>query len=134
MLVSTPVKKLLLKPGNRFLLLNAPEGYLALLGELPQGVILWQEVSGPGNYDLVQVFVRSKAEAEAFWKTATEAVRPGGILWMSYPKKTSSIKTDINRDAGWESLKAAGWDTVAAVAIDDTWSALRFKPIGVNQK
>jgi hypothetical protein len=121
-------KKLVLKPGQRFLLLNAPAGYLALLGELPAGTTLEENPSG--QYDLVQAFVKSKAEAEALWQAAAGAVRPGGILWMSYPKKTSGIKTDINRDSGWESLKAAGWDTVAAVAIDDTWSALRFRPVG----
>ncbi|MBN9392515.1 MAG: hypothetical protein J0I20_31060 [Chloroflexi bacterium] len=123
---SSLVKKLVLKPGYRVLLLNAPAGYQALLGELPPGVIL--EETPFGHYDLVQGFVKSKAEAETLWPGAVEAVRPGGVLWMSYPKKTSSIKTDINRDSGWESLKAAGWDTVAAVALDDTWSALRFRP------
>lgn len=120
-------KKLVFKPGYRVLLLNAPAGYPDLLGELPPGTTL--EENPFGHYDLVQAFVKSKAEAETFWPSAVAAVKPGGVLWMSYPKKTSGIKTDINRDSGWESLKAAGWDTVAAVALDDTWSALRFRPI-----
>jgi hypothetical protein len=124
---SSLTKKLVLKPGYRVLLLNAPAGYPALLGELPPGATL--EENPAGQYDLVQGFVKSKAEAEAFWPTAVAAVKPGGVLWMSYPKKTSAIKTDINRDSGWESLKAAGWDTVAAVALDATWSALRFRPV-----
>lgn len=120
-------KKLPVKPGYRVLLLNAPANYRALLGDLPSGSTV--EENSSGQYDLVQAFVKSKAEAEALWPVAVAAVRPGGILWMSYPKKTSAIKTDINRDSGWESLKAAGWDTVAAIAIDDTWSALRFRPL-----
>jgi hypothetical protein len=124
---SSLTKKLVLKPGYRVLLLNAPAGYPALLGELPPGATL--EENPAGQYDLVQAFVKSKAEAEALWPTAVEAVKPGGVLWMTYPKKTSAIKTDINRDSGWESLKAAGWNTVAAVAIDATWSALRFRPV-----
>ncbi len=47
--------------------------------------------------------------------------------WAAYPKKTSGIDTDITRDHGWEALNAAGLRPVRQIAIDDTWSALRFR-------
>ena len=126
------VKRLVLKPGYRFLLLNAPEGYREQVGELPADVQLEDQPSG--RYDLVQVFVKSKAELDAVGRTLLEAVKPNGLLWVSYPKKTSKIKTDISRDYGWESLQEAGWGGVAIIAIDDTWSAFRIKPGGRGAK
>ena len=56
-----------------------------------------------------------------------KATQPDAVLWFAYPKLTGGIATDINRDTGWEPLRSLGYDTVAAVAIDDTWSALRFR-------
>jgi hypothetical protein len=129
---SSLVKKLLFKPGYRYLLLNAPEGYLAQLGELPPGVQLMEKPGGV--FDLVQIFVKSKADLDGLADTALQSVKPNGLLWVSYPKKTSKIKTDISRDYGWESLQEAGWGGVAMVAIDDTWSAMRLKPGGHGAK
>lgn len=129
---SSLTKKLLLKPGYRYLLLNPPEGYRELLGELPPGVQL--EEAASGQYDLVQAFVRSKAEVDALAQTLLDALKPNGILWVCYPKKTSKIKTDISRDNGWESFNEIGWGGVAVVAIDDTWSAFRLRPGGNGAK
>jgi hypothetical protein len=125
---SSLVKKLLLKPDYRYLLINPPEGYLTQLGELPPGVQLTEKPGGV--FDLVQIFVKSKADLDALGEVALESVKPNGLLWVSYPKKTSKIKTDISRDCGWESLQEAGWGGVAMIAIDDTWSAMRLKPGG----
>lgn len=119
-------KKLLLKPGYRMLLLNAPEGYAQRLEPLPEGATL--HTTPDGAYDWVQLFVFSKADADRHTPTAIKAVKPGGLLWMTYPKKTSTIKTDINRDSGWDAINKAGWLGVTQIAIDDTWSALRFRP------
>ena len=49
------------------------------------------------------------------------------VLWVAYPKKTSALASDLDRDHGWEPMTAAGFDPVSQVAIDDTWSALRWK-------
>jgi len=59
---------------------------------------------------------------------AIAAVKDGGLLWIAYPKKSSGVSTDLTRDVGWKVIEDAGWGGVAQVAIDDTWSALRFKP------
>jgi hypothetical protein len=126
-MAETPLaKKLGVKPGYRVLVLNAPNGYLQALGPLPEGA----EVAtlGGETFDVVQVFVRNKADIDSHAGPALDAVRPGGMLWFSYPKKTSKVKTDINRDVGWDSLTSAGWECIAQVSIDDTWSAGRFRP------
>lgn len=128
-MAETPLaKKLGMKAGHRVLVLNAPDGYLQLLEPLPEGVEV--ATSGGGAFDLVQVFVRGKGEIDSHARRALEAVKPGGLLWFSYPKKSSKVKTDINRDVGWESVTNEGWENIAQVSIDDTWSAGRFRPSG----
>lgn len=121
------IKKLLLKPGYRAVVLRAPEGYSDLLGELPEGVTFAQQADGV--YDWVQLFVRSAAEVDMYAPAAMAAVKPGGLLWLTYPKQSSKIKTDINRDRGWQAVVASGWEGVTQIAVDETWSALRFRPL-----
>ena len=60
---------------------------------------------------------------------AIGAVKSNGLLWVTYPKKSGKIKTDISRDMGWEAMTQAGWDAVTLVSVDDTWSALRLRPL-----
>ena len=121
------IKKLRIQPGQRLLILNAPEGYLSNLGQLPDGV----EVNDvpDGVFDFVQVFVKSITELEKQASVAIKAVKYDGLVWICYPKQSSGIKTDINRDTGWSVVQKAGLRPVTQVAIDDTWSALRFRPV-----
>lgn len=121
------IKKLGIKPGQKILILNAPEGYIQTLGALPGGAEV--KTSAGGMFDFVQLFVRNKADIDDHAATAMQSLKPGGLLWFAYPKKSSSIKTDITRDIGWDALMAAGIRPVTQIAIDDTWSALRFRPI-----
>lgn len=123
---ATLLKKLLVKPGQRLLVLNAPTGYVERLTPLPDGATLAQ--TPDGRYDAVHVFVASQADLARLWPTARDALTPGGLMWLAYPKKTSGIKTDIHRDAGWDVVAADEWLGVTQIAIDDTWSALRFRP------
>ena len=120
------VKKLHLKPGHRALVLNAPPGYLARLSPLPERTEV--ATAAKGTYDFVHLFVANRAELATLGPRALRAVRPRGVLWIAYPKKTAGVKTDLTRDNGWEAVTGAGWAGVSLVAIDDTWSALRFRP------
>jgi hypothetical protein len=121
------IKKLQLKPGLRALFLNAPEGYVASLGPLPEGVAL---VDGPpGKLDFVQLFVRDSAELAKYAPAALTAIKRDGVFWISYLKKSSGVVSDLTRDAGWTPLTAAGLRPVTQIAIDKTWSALRWRPI-----
>ena len=120
------VGKLGIKPGHKLLIMNAPEGYRAILGALPEGTEL-DSNAGQG-FDFVQLFVRNKADVEKLAPEAVRALKTGGLLWFSYPKKSSKVETDISRDVGWEALTRAAMRPVTQVSIDDTWSALRFRP------
>jgi hypothetical protein len=120
------IKKLGLKPGHRSLFLNAPEGYVASLGPLPNGVEVATEPDGA--FDVVHLFVRAKAEIDQLAPVAMAATKPAGRLWISYPKRSARVPTDVTRDVGWEAVDAAGWLGVAQISIDDVWSALRFRP------
>jgi len=126
-MADTPLaKKLLIKPNYSVAILNAPDGYGDLLGDLPEGAKA--STSAEGLHDVVQVFVYSMADLSERFDAAQKAVKKGGLLWITYPKKTGKIKTDINRDVGNAYLSTLGWEGVAMIAIDDTWSAMRFKP------
>jgi hypothetical protein len=117
---------LLIRAGSRVLFLNAPEGFETSLGPVPEGVDVLHTLGG--RFDVVHLFVRSRADLERDAATALKSVRPGGVLWISYPKRSSNVETDLTRDIGWELITAAGWEAVTQVAVDDVWSALRFRP------
>ncbi len=119
-------KKLGMKPGQTMLILNAPEGYVATLTPLLEQTNI--QTQAAGTYDFVQVFVRNKAELHRNASVAMQALKSGGLLWMTYPKKTSALKSDISRDILWEELRDTGMRPVTMIAIDETWSALRFRP------
>jgi hypothetical protein len=120
-------RRLQLKPGHKTLILNAPERYVESLGPLPDGVTL---VDGPpGTLDFVQLFVRDSGELAAFAPTALAAIKRDGVFWISYPKKSSGVVSDLTRDEGWAPIHAAGLRPVTQVAVDKTWSAVRWRPI-----
>jgi hypothetical protein len=120
------LKKLLVKPGHALLVLNAPDGYLAALDPLPDGVAL--RTKGRGRADVVQLFARDQKDLAAHAPAAFAAVGDGGVLWIAYPKRSAKVTTDLTRDVGWDAVEGAGWTGVALVAIDEVWSALRFRP------
>lgn len=123
---STLAKKLQIKPSHRVLLLGAPDGHAASLEPLPEGATV--ATAARGTFDVVHLFVRQARDLEKSAPKAIAAVKEGGLLWISYPKKSSGVETDLTRDIGWKVVEDAGWGGVAQVAIDETWSALRFKP------
>lgn len=125
MAASALSRKLLLRPGCRVALVNAPEGYAERLQPLPEGAAL-VESTAPG-LDVVQVFVRDAADLDRL-ATAFGSVRPDGLLWVGYPKGGRKAGTDLNRDALWERMSRHGLAGVTLVAVDETWSAMRFRP------
>ena len=120
-------EKLLIKSADKVLIVNAPEGYEKILTDLPPGVKILEKLGK--NIDLIQLFVNTLAELESELPAIKPLLKPAGILWLSYPKKTSKIKADINRDSINTYAKTIGLQGVSIVSIDDTWSALRLKII-----
>ncbi|MGZ3458544.1 MAG: hypothetical protein ACXU86_08565 [Archangium sp.] len=121
------LKKLRLKAGQRVLVLDPPESYAPVLAAIPaHGAELVK--SGAGELDFVHAFVTTRAELERLGPKLRELVKPEGLLWVSYPKG-KALPTDINRDSTRETLARFGLEAVSQVAIDEIWSALRFKKL-----
>jgi len=74
------------------------------------------------------VFLNNKEELLHFLNKQLEHVLPDSVLWLAYPKGTSKIKTDINRDSIHLTALEFDLKTVTAISVDETWSALRFRP------
>jgi len=79
-------------------------------------------------YDAVLLFANTLAEAERLAPAGIASIKMDGLLWIAYPQGTAKVKTDVNRDRLWEAIKPMGWLAVRQVALDDTWSAMRFRP------
>jgi hypothetical protein len=133
--LSPLARKLRLEPAHRVAVLNAPAGYVERLAPAPEG--LRTEVQPPEQFDAVQLFVNGVEELRDLGPAAIHAVKPDGLLWITYPKggRAEGV-TDlpatpwwVKRDVLGEITSETGYQPVAFVKIDETWTALRFKRI-----
>ena len=113
--------KLQIKPGVSVALLNVPPGVAI---DLPEGCMT---TSDPAGAEAVIVFVANQDELAERGEPAVDAALRDALAWVAYPK-AGKLGTDLNRDTLRDRLAARGVDTVRQVAIDDVWSALRFRP------
>lgn len=112
------LKKLRYKQG-RALILQAPEGYKL-------GIEDNEEPNG--TYDFVQLFVNNAAEVAEWAPKAIAFLNDEAVFWITYPKQSSKVKTDINRDILWKLMdEKTDYRLVSNVAVDDKWSALRLR-------
>jgi hypothetical protein len=118
-------ERLFLKKGYRFLLLGEPPGYVALMGSLPEGVVLVREPQS--NLNIVQGFVKNQVELETLLRTLQPYLTSTIPIWVCYPKGTSGIKTDINRDTIYRYMQTLSMTANTMISIDSTWSAMRVK-------
>ena len=75
------------------------------------------------------MFVKDKAEFEKFIVLTIDRLEYDSIFWIAYPKGTLSIKSDLNRNKLWPLIKPFGLRPVSQIAVDNDWSAMRFRPI-----
>ncbi len=106
--------------------MDAPTGLPAMLDPLPEGTGIVDESDVP--VEAVLAFVRTRQELASVRGTAVAAVTHDGLLWVAYPKLSSASRGDLSRDVVAALMQSAGWHPVRQIAIDDTWSALRFRP------
>ena len=124
------LEKLNYKGNDRIAVLNAEENFTVILSSELSDVTIDREIDPRFPYHFILIFVRSLAEIETFTSIALHNLLCDGILWFCYPKKTSKkFRADIDRDHGWNSLNDAGFHGIRLVAIDDDWSAMRFRNI-----
>ena len=123
------IKKLGIKSKHSFIILNAPKGYAEQISNLlPPEIEFVTSALQTSNFDVVMQFVNNKAEVEQETSKVIEMVRPGGRFWIVYPKQSSKVPTDINRDILWKAFPNSDWRPVTQISIDEIWSALRFRP------
>ena len=121
--------KLNLKDQKEILVLNHPGFFDAELDKLPNIRIL-RDLKEVDSIDFALAFVQSIEEIERMTEYISGKVLGDPVIWFAYPKKTSKkYAVDINRDQGWNALKKAGFKPVRQVAIDEDWSAIRFRRI-----
>lgn len=118
-------KKIKLDAAKRAAIINVPDGYLASLKPLPKDLDLLHELKG--KFDWIQIFVRNKAELDRLMPKVLKALGPECRLWISFPKGSSKIQTDLTRDKGWESLKDIDLKWINLVSINEAWSAFALR-------
>ena len=122
-------EKLNLKDEQTIVVLNAPTSFEPELARLA-ALHLHRHLGSVQVTGFLLAFVTRKAEVEALARQVAERAPGDAVVWFAYPKGTSKKYTcDFNRDTGWAALKSFGFDTVRAVAIDEDWSALRFRRV-----
>ncbi len=121
------VKKLQLHKAKNPLIVNAPEVFATVVSGIEYDV--QPSSDKEGGYDFVQIFAVTQAELEKLAKQVEKAGKYDCIFWACYPKTTGKIKSDIKRETVWIAFEQIGLQAVSAVAIDDTWSALRARPV-----
>jgi hypothetical protein len=125
----TPLfKKLNLKEQTRLLVLNAPPSFEPELTPLTGRRIL-REAKGESP-DFAIAFAITQAELDAASRVLVQSQAADPVLWVAYPKQSSKrYRCEFNRDSGWGVLGAVGFVGVRMVAIDEDWSALRFRRV-----
>jgi hypothetical protein len=122
-------EKLNLKSQSEILVLNPPASFepeLALL----HGVTVLRNLQDLDHIEFSLAFVTRQKEVDTLAKSIVRKAQGDAVVWFAYPKGTSKrYHSEINRDTGWQVLGQAGFEPVRAVAIDEDWSALRFRRV-----
>jgi hypothetical protein len=121
---ATPlVKKLGLKPGFNVAFVSSPAGYVSEL-DLPADVIINSRSGKP--LDFVQLFVKSEKDLKTKFSEYSQRLNASGMLWVSWPKKSSGVSTDLSENIVRDIGLAAGLVDVKICAVNEVWSGLKF--------
>ena len=128
------IKKLGIKPDSKIIFINEPASFYKVLGELPTGL---KTIKAPDEeFDYIHYFIplrssfagqaSEKEELGEFFKVVKKILKKDGALWISWPKKSSKLKTDLDENKIREIGLSSGLVDVKVAAIDETWSGLKF--------
>src|SRR5918992_1151252 len=117
-------QKLGIKPGMRIVAIGAPDYYPALLGDLPPGASLHSRLSRTSRF--IHRFVSRRVELQADFRRLTRSLADDGTLWISWPKRSSGIATDLNENLLRDMGLPLGMVDVKVCAVDEVWSGLKF--------
>ena len=128
--MDTVFKKLNLKNQKEVVVLNAPGSFQVNLDSISGEASVITSLQGLKEIEFILIFVTKQSEIDALIPLAAPLLKGDVLLWMCYPKGTSKkYKCDFNRDTGWTVMGTYDLEPVRMVAIDEDWSALRFKKV-----
>lgn len=123
-------KKMNFKDCKELLVLNAPGTFLPVLKEMEVLAEIRTSLAKAKNPDFILVFATTQKEIDTLAPEVVALLEGDQVLWFAYPKGTSKkYACDFNRDTGWKVLGKLGYEGVRMVAIDEDWSALRFRRV-----
>lgn len=128
----TLAEKMKLKSGMSAAVVNAPDNYLKELSA-PKGVKLGSALDA-GPLDWLQIFIHNSRELKILAPKIKAALSPAGLVWLTFPKGTSGLQTDLTRDTGWESLQPLDLKWITLVSVNETWSAFGMRPYKKGEK
>jgi hypothetical protein len=126
--VQSTFEKLNLKHG-RMVVLNSPESFEPELAAL-RNVTVLRKIQGLDEIEFVLAFVTRQEEVDGLAKAIGKLAKGDAVVWFAYPKGTSKkYKCEFKRGTGWPALGKAGFEPVRMVAIDQDWTASRFRRV-----
>lgn len=126
--MSTIFAKLNLKSATEIVVVNAPASFEPELALLDASVKVYRKPAQTKSIGFALAFVTQQAELDALSATLVAKATGDALLWFAYPKQSSKkYACEFHRDSGWDVLAQAGFEKVRMVAIDEDWSALRFR-------
>ncbi len=121
----TPLaKKLGIKEGSRLFLSGAPRNYLELVAPFPKGARVVPKIDG--ETDIVHIFSTERARLTATLRDSLKRLRQDGTIWVSWPKKSSKVPTDVTEGTIREVALPMGLVDIKVCAVDDIWSGLKL--------
>jgi hypothetical protein len=122
------LEKLNYKGQKRISVINAEESFLNSISSDLKDVTVDKKIDPRYPYEFIIIFVKNVSEVEQIAPVTIHNLMADGVLWFCYPKKTSvRYNSEIDRDHGWKVLNDSGFFGIRLVAIDEDWSALRFR-------
>ncbi len=118
-------KKLGIKEGYIMMVVNEPKHYMSLFSDFPKKVERKKKLDSE-SFDFIHIFAHNFAELESIVKMVKPALKKSGTLWVSWPKGTSKIPTDIKREPIREHLLKTELVDIKVCAVDEDWSGLKF--------
>jgi hypothetical protein len=118
------VQKLGIKPGFCIFAAGLPSDYRDIVGKLPAQVTIVTRLTG--SVDMIHLFATEAAALDSKLRSSRDAIRPDGMVWVSWPKKSSGVPTDLSDNVVRETALPLGLVDIKVCAIDEVWSALKF--------
>lgn len=129
----TPLQqKLGIKPDMNVVIINSPRNYRRLLGTIPDSVTFSDRFKPDSSF--VHVFIKTRSELERRLRVLREKIADTGTVWVSWPKRSSAVPTDVTEDVIRAVALPLGFVDIKVCAIDKIWSALKLMVRRTNRK